>query len=94
MSYHSALDLYLCNLLRLQVTTALLGLSSIGLSHGLFSLVNMNFLSGGKVQSQCTKAVAESVVVMLAASLFVSTSVLERNTENLCVLVSSFVALE
>ena len=76
MSYHSALDLYLCNLLRFQVTTALLGLSSIGSSHGLFSLVNINFLSGGKVQNQCTKAVAESVVVMLAASLFVSTSVL------------------
>ena len=76
MSYHSALDLYLCNLLRLQVTPALLGLSSIGSSHGLFSLVNMNFLSGAKVQNQCTKAVAESVVVMLAASLFVSTSVL------------------
>ena len=76
MSYHSALDLYLCNLLRLQVTTALLGLSSIGSSHGLFSLVNMNFLSGAKVQNQCTKAVAESVVVMLAASLFVSASVL------------------
>ena len=76
MSYHSAPDLYLCNLLRFQVTTALLGLSSIGSSHGLFSLVNINFLSGGKVQNQCTKAVAESVVVMLAASLFVSTRVL------------------
>ena len=78
MSCHSAPDLYFCNLIRFQVTTALLGLSSIGLSHGLFALVNMNFLSGGKVQGQCTKAVAERVVVMLAASLFVSTSVLER----------------
>ena len=68
----------MCNLLRFQVTTALLGLSSSGLSHGLFSLVNMNVLSGAKVQNDCTKAVAESVVVMLAASLFVSTSVLER----------------
>ena len=76
MSYHSAPDLYLCNLLRLQVTTTLSGLSSIGSSHGLFSSVNMNFLSGAKVQNQCTKAAAESVVVMFAASLFVSTSVL------------------
>ena len=76
MSCHSANDLYFCNLIRFQVTTALLGLSSIGLTHGLFSSVNMNFVSGGQVQGQCTKADAESVVVMLAASLFVSTSVL------------------
>ena len=76
MSYHSALDLYFCNLFRFQVTTTLVGLAVIGLSHGLVSLVTMNFLSGGEVQGQCTKAVAESVVVMLAASLFVSTSVL------------------
>ena len=76
MSCHSANDLYFCNLIRFQVTTALLGLSSIGLTHGLFSSVNMNFLFGGKLQGQCTKAVAESVVVMLAASLFVSRSLL------------------
>ena len=76
MSCPSASDLHFYSVIRFQVTTALLGLSSIGLSHGLFSLVSMNFLSGGKVQGQCTKAVAESVVVMLVASLFVSTSVL------------------
>ena len=76
MSCHSALDLYFCNLIRFQVTTALSGLSSIGLPHGLFCLVKINFVSGGKVQGQCTKAVAERVVAMLAASLFVSASVL------------------
>ena len=76
MSCHSALDLYFCNLFRFQVTTALVGLSSIGLSDGLVSLVTIIFLSGGEVQGQCTKAVAQSVVVMLAASLFVSTSLL------------------
>ena len=77
MSCHSALQLYLCsNQLRFQVTIALLGLSSIWLAHGVFSLVNMSFLSGGKVQCQCTKAVAESFVFMLAASLFVSRSLL------------------
>ena len=76
MSCHSANDLYFCNLIRFQVTTALLGLSSTGLSHGRFSSVHMNCLFGGKVPGQCTIAVAESVVVMLAASLFVSTSVL------------------
>ena len=77
MSCHRALQLYLCsNQLCFQVTIALLGLSSICLGHGVFSLVNMSFLSGGKVQCQCTKAVAESFVLMLAASLFVSRSLL------------------
>ena len=76
MSCHSALDLYFCNLIRFQVTTALLGISSIGLTHGRSSLVNMNFVSGGQVQVQCTKADAQSVFVMPAASLFVSTNVL------------------
>ena len=75
MSCHSALDLYFCNLIRFQVTTALSGLSSIGLSHWFF-FNEYDFFSGGGVQGQCAKAVDESVVVMLAASLFVSTSVL------------------
>ena len=77
MSCHSALQLYLCsNQLHFQVTIALSGLSSIWLAHGVFSLVNLSFLSGGKVQSQYTKAVVESFVFMLAASLFVSRSLL------------------
>ena len=37
----------------------------------------MSFLSGEKVQCQCTKAVAESFVFMLAASLIVSRSLLQ-----------------
>ena len=78
MSCHSALQLYLCcNQLRFPVTVALLGLSSVRFAHGDFSsLVNMSFLSGGKVQRQCTLAVAESFVFMLAAPLFVSRSLL------------------
>ena len=63
-------------MIRFQVITSLLGLSSIGLSHGLLSFVMLFFCSGGKVQGQCTKTVAERVVAMLAASLFVSASVL------------------
>ena len=75
MSCDSALQLYLCsNSLRFQVTIALLSLSPIWLVQGVVSLVN--FLSGGKVQCQCTKAVAESFVSMLAASVFVSRSLL------------------
>ena len=78
MSCHSALDLYFCNLFRFQVTTALVGLSSIGYWvvawSCFFSDYEFSFWREG--QGQCMKAVAESVVVMLAASLFVSTSVL------------------
>ena len=44
MSCHSALQLHLCsNQLHFQVTIAPLGLSSIWLAHGVFSLVNMSF---------------------------------------------------
>ena len=42
----------------------------------VFFLSRCDFFSGGEVLGQCTKAVAERVVAMLAASLFVSASVL------------------
>ena len=41
------------------------------------SLVNKNVLSGGKVQCQCSTASAESLVLVVAASLFVNTSLLQ-----------------
>ena len=48
----------------------------IGSTHGVFSLANMRFLSGGNVQSQCNNAIVESFVFMLAAFVFMNTSLL------------------
>ena len=48
----------------------------IGSTHGVFPLANMSFLSGGNVQSQCNNAIVESFVFMLAAFVFMNTSLL------------------
>ena len=46
----------------------------IGSTHGVFSLANMRFLSGGNVQSQRNNAIVESFVFMHAAFVFTNTS--------------------